>query len=156
MTRFCTEKCYHLAHDPGWLAALALLQGHSPTSPHHCSWRSLSHDSWSEKGEAAEVCEDARSALAQARPGATVVASSKPVRDDDCDPPCVRAKREYLSIVGGVGGAFRCTMEHPSEGAPDAMEFVVDRSGLRPKAKLMAPAAITGAGAVGRQPLPHG
>lgn len=31
-------------------------------APHHCSWRSLSYDSWSEKGEKAKVNEAARSA----------------------------------------------------------------------------------------------
>ncbi len=35
-------------------------------APHHCSWHSLSHDSWSDYGENAEVSEGARSALAQA------------------------------------------------------------------------------------------
>jgi len=39
-------------------------------APHHCSWHSLSYDSWSEYGEDAEVCGDARSALAQTRKGA--------------------------------------------------------------------------------------
>ena len=32
-------------------------------APHHCSWHSLSYDSWSEHGEEAEVCGDACSAL---------------------------------------------------------------------------------------------
>ncbi|MFX4790334.1 metallohydrolase, partial [Acinetobacter baumannii] len=32
-------------------------------APHHCSWHSLSYDSYSTYGEDAEVCDDARSAL---------------------------------------------------------------------------------------------
>ena len=32
-------------------------------APHHCSWRTLSHDSWSEKGEDAVVSKKARKAL---------------------------------------------------------------------------------------------
>ena len=44
-------------------------------TPHHCSWHSLSYDSWSDLGEDAEVCEDARNALSQARSGATIVSS---------------------------------------------------------------------------------
>src|SRR5208337_731400 len=52
-------------------------------APHHCSWHGLSWDSWSDCGEDAEVSKDARSALGQARPGAKIIASSKPVADDD-------------------------------------------------------------------------
>ncbi|PWG73585.1 metallohydrolase, partial [Enterococcus hirae] len=68
-------------------------------TPHHCSWHSLSYDSWSEYGEEAEVCRGARNALSQTKTGATLVASSKPVADDDSDPPCIRAKREYSDIA---------------------------------------------------------
>ena len=63
-------------------------------SPHHCSWHSLSYDSWSEKGEDAQVCEDALSALSQIRSGATIVASRVPIEDNDNDPPSIRAERE--------------------------------------------------------------
>jgi hypothetical protein len=35
-------------------------------APHHCSWHSLSWDSWSDYGEDAEVSSDARNALGQA------------------------------------------------------------------------------------------
>ena len=78
-------------------------------APHHCSWHSLSYNSWSEQGEdaeVAEVCRDARDALAQTRTGATIVASSNPIKDDDSDPPCIRAKQEYETIVSGVAGSF--------------------------------------------------
>ena len=77
-------------------------------APHHCSWHGLSWDSWSDCGEDAEVSKDARSALGQARPGAKIIASSKPVADDDNDPPCVRAKREYESILRSPKGKFVC------------------------------------------------
>lgn len=125
-------------------------------APHHCSWHSLSHDSWSEQGEDAEVREDARSALSQARDGATIIASSNPIKDDGNDPPCIRAKREYASITDGVGGAFKCVGEHPSEKSPDVMEFEIGRHGVRLKIPTMAAATVLGSGSIGRQPLPHG
>ncbi|MCY1447595.1 hypothetical protein D9M71_642240 [compost metagenome] len=78
-------------------------------APHHCSWHSLSSDSWSTYKEEAQVCEEARNALGQARKGATIVASSKQILDDDNDPPCIRAKREYQSILRPVDGTFLCT-----------------------------------------------
>ncbi|CAE6833387.1 hypothetical protein XA1311A_36730 [Xanthomonas arboricola] len=82
-------------------------------APHHCSWHSLSWDSWSEKGEKAQVSAKARAALGQAKTGAVIVASSKRILDDKNDPPCIRAKREYESILAAVGGKFMCTGEYP-------------------------------------------
>lgn len=78
-------------------------------APHHCSWRSLSYDSWSDKQDEAKVCEGAREALSQALDGATIVSSSAKIVDDDNDPPCIRAKTEYKSILRPVDGAFLCT-----------------------------------------------
>ncbi|EMF4711970.1 metallohydrolase [Providencia stuartii] len=78
-------------------------------APHHCSWHSLSYHSWSQKGEKAEVCEAARHALGQACSGATIVSSSKQILDDEVDPPCIRAKREYNEILDNVDGWFSCT-----------------------------------------------
>lgn len=78
-------------------------------APHHCSWHSLSYDSWSRKGEDARGCEGAKNALGQAREGATIVSSSKKILDDAQDPPCIRAKREYESILKPQDGWFTCT-----------------------------------------------
>ena len=122
-------------------------------APHHCSWHSLSYDSWSERGEDAEVCQDARSALSQARDGATIVASSNPIKDDDNDPPCIRAKREYESVVDDVQGAFRCVGEQKS---PGVMQFEASRHGPRLRTRLMGGAAVLSPGIIGRQPLGHG
>tara|TARA_R110002153_G_scaffold209246_5_gene361747 strand:+ start:1577 stop:2740 length:1164 start_codon:yes stop_codon:yes gene_type:complete len=78
-------------------------------APHHCSWHSLSYDSWSTYQEEAEVSIDARNALGQAKHGATIVASSKKILDDAKDPPCIGAKKEYLAILRPVDGTFLCT-----------------------------------------------
>lgn len=123
-------------------------------APHHCSWHSLSYDSWSEHGDDAAVCEDARSALCQTRKGAVIVASSKAIKDDDIDPPCIRAKQEYQSIVKAAGGSFVCVGE--PEKAPDLVEFEIGKDGPRLLTRVTKAAVITGSGAVGRQPLPHG
>ncbi len=125
-------------------------------TPHHCSWHSLSYDSWSELGEDAEVENDARDALAQARAGAFIVASCKPIADDDSDPPCIRAKREYLDILSGVKGQFFCTGEFPSASAVEPLVFTVTRQGMQaPSIKesgAKSAAIITSV----RTPLPHG
>jgi hypothetical protein len=125
-------------------------------APHHCSWHSLSYDSWSDYGEEARVCQAARVALSQTRKGAIIVASSKAVKDDDNDPPCIRAKREYEAIAKSAGGSFICVGEYPTERNPGVMEFEIGKAGPRLRTQLMKASAIVGAGSVGRQPLAHG
>jgi hypothetical protein len=125
-------------------------------APHHCSWHSLSYDSWSLYGEDAEICAEACNALSQTRRGAVIVASSNPVKDDGNDPPCIRAKREYVAISKAANGTFICVGERPSEKNPETLEFEVGQYGPRVKSKPMKAAAIVGAGSVGSQPLAHG
>ncbi|HLY65728.1 MAG TPA: metallohydrolase [Chloroflexota bacterium] len=123
-------------------------------SPHHCSWHSLSFDSWSEMGESAKVCDDARSALSQARRGAAIVASSIAIKDDDDDPPCIRAKREYEDMAADADGFFICVGEPESD--PGLVEFEIGRNGPRKRTRAARSAAIISSGAIGRQPLSHG
>ncbi|WP_319408756.1 hypothetical protein [uncultured Desulfosarcina sp.] len=111
-------------------------------APHHCSWRSLSHDSWSEKGEDALVSQKARKTLEQAKYGAFIVSSSKPITDDDSDPPCIRAKREYRSILGH-SGIFKCTGEEPTKTNPAPLEIETTGSGFKLAATLPAAAYVT-------------
>jgi hypothetical protein len=129
-----------------------VLSYHVLLTPHHCSWHSLSYDSWSEEGENAQVCQDARNALGQALSGALLVASSKPIKDDDSDPPCIRAKREYDEIADTCGGSFKCI----GDGSTDVLEVEVNVNGPKLVARRLAAATVMGTGAIGRQPLGHG
>tara|TARA_R110002020_G_scaffold210743_1_gene416943 strand:- start:5542 stop:6726 length:1185 start_codon:yes stop_codon:yes gene_type:complete len=142
----------HKDSDPDWFT-YDLMQ-----APHHCSWRTLSYDRWSEMGEKVKVCEDARSALGQAKFGATIVASCKPILKDDSDPPHERAKREYVSILkpDTVKGEFICTSEYTN--ANDRpLEFTVTFSGVSKKLRAAAAAATTvGVSAVASSARGHG
>lgn len=119
-------------------------------APHHCSWHSLSWDSWSEKGEKATVSQKARKALAQARLGARVIASSKTICDDDSDPPCIRAEREYKDIVGPK--KFECLADDDGD-LP--VEFDIKASGPV-KVGVAAAAATVGTTAAAAKPFQHG
>jgi len=125
-------------------------------APHHCSWHTLSWDSWSKMGEKVKASESARNALSVTRSGAIIVASSTAIKDDDKDPPCIRAKREYEAIVKDAGGMFYCTGEYPNEKSQEPLSFNVTSEGLRPPSKkevgLKAAAVITAT----RTPMPHG
>jgi hypothetical protein len=126
-------------------------------APHHCSWRSLSFDRWSKLGEKVKVDPNARGALSQTRKGAVIVASCKPIKADDDNPPHERAKREYLDIVHNDKDRFFCTDEY-WDSKEIALEFEVKSSGIVRKigtaAKIAAPAL--GISATASQARPHG
>lgn len=128
------------------------LKYHVLLAPHHCSWHSLSWDSWSEMGKGAKVSPKARKALSQAEPGATILASSAKVKDDENDPPCIRAKQEYVDIVKPLGGTFRCLADESSE---PPFELTVTYYGPKPERKRLVSFAGTGT-AIGSEALGHG
>jgi hypothetical protein len=125
-------------------------------APHHCSWHTLSWESWSETKGKAKVSEDARKALSVTRKGAMIVASCAPIKDDDNDPPCIGAKREYEAIANDAGGSFICVGEQPSEASPEPLELTVSAEGVSLPAKQetgrKSAAIITSAST----PMPHG
>ena len=125
-------------------------------APHHCSWHSLSYDSWSDYREKAKLDADARKALSQTRNGAVIVASCKPIADDDSDPPCIRAKREYVAIVDEVKGDFYCTGEYPSEKSVEPLVFTVTAQGVQPPSKKEAGSKAAAVITSARAPMPHG
>ncbi|MDT0618304.1 metallohydrolase [Salinisphaera sp. P385] len=126
-------------------------------TPHHCSWRSLSFDRWSDLGEQVKVDPDARQALSQTKKGAVIVASSKPIKKGDDNPPHERAKREYIDILGGDHDRFYCTDEHWNENN-QALEFEIKASGITRKIVDAATSAglALGIGATAAQPRQHG
>lgn len=99
-------------------------------TPHHCSWHSLSYDSRSEKGDKAKVCAPAKKALSQIRSSGKIIASSKPIENDDCDPPSHAAKLEYVSIAKTQNGEFFCTDEEPSIDKPAPLDIVLAEGSL--------------------------
>ena len=125
--------------------------------PHHCSWRSLSSDRWSEMGEKVKVDNDARNALSQTRKGAVIVASCKPIKADDDNPPHERAKREYVDILDDDADRFFCTDEYWAD-KEMTLTFEVKSSGIVRKigtaAALAAPAL--GISATASHARPHG
>lgn len=140
--------------------APAVLEYDLLETPHHCSWHSLSYDSWSELHEDAEISADARSALSQTRSGAIIVASSDAIEDDDIDPPCWGAKLEYDAIAEEADGSFICTGEHPDSASPAPLEFSISAQGLKlvaqkaaNTASLLRPAVAASAFAFPNKPV---
>lgn len=124
-------------------------------APHHCSWHTLSHDSWTES-EDPKVNENAKSALSQAEKGAHIVSSSKPVVDDENNPPCIGAKEEYESILEDGGGEFICTDEYPAEDNPQPLEFTITTDGPQRASKKATSIAPVAGVAATTEPRIHG
>ena len=128
-------------------------------TPHHCSWHSFSWDSWSKLGRDAKVSDRARKALSQALPGARIIATSVEIKDDANDPPCYRAKEEYLSIINDdkVKGEFWNTGVYLSRDNQEPLKFEVSAGGMKIVKFAAAVAASSAAGgALGATPLFHG
>lgn len=80
------------------------------------------------------------------------MASSKPVADDDSDPPCIRAKREYDDIAEDCGGSFRCV----GDTSPETLQIGVGPHGPKVTARRLPAATVMGSGVIGSQPVGHG
>jgi len=119
-------------------------------APHHCSWHVLSSDSRS-KCPDPKVDADAKSALSQANSGAYIMSSSKAIKDDDTDPPCHAAKKEYLTISKN----FKCTGEYPNTTTHEPFEFIIAADGPQPPGNKKASASAA-AISMAREPLSHG
>ena len=136
--------------QPDWFSYDILL------CPHHCSWHSLSYDSWNKFRENGKVSPFALNALSQARDGATIVVSSNPILDDDNDPPCIGAKRVFEIIAAKAAGSLECVGERPSKTSPGVLVFEVGAFGPCLKTAVLAAPAVAGANIIGQQALPHG
>jgi len=105
--------------------------------PHHCSWRSISHDSLKEAKEnktVAQVSNDALSALNEANNSAIIVASCNEIKNDNNNPPAHKAKKEYEKIADRVKGSFKCVDDHKNskkENVP--LTIVIDSNGSKIK-----------------------
>ncbi|WP_323902929.1 ComEC/Rec2 family competence protein [Aeromonas hydrophila] len=87
-------------------------------APHHCSWHTLSSESWKDSKGKAKPSDKALNALKNTKPGAYIVASSGKINNDYNDPPCYGAKKEYMNIVtqDDCKGSFKCVDDVKVEG----------------------------------------
>lgn len=94
-------------------------------APHHCSWYFFSEDD--SKDEDAEPSQKLLDLLDMKREGAWVISSSKPIIDDDNNPPHFRAAKIYKDKVGKSN--FLCTGEHPDTKSPQPIIFLMSANG---------------------------
>jgi len=97
-------------------------------APHHCSWHFFSEVSHDDDPEpSASIME----LLEHKQDRAVVVASCKPIRDDDDNPPHWAAAQIYRSLVEQDGDRFCWTSETAEGGNPVPLEFRITRQGIQ-------------------------
>ena len=100
------------------------------------------------------MSDKAKSALGQAKEGAFIISSSKPIKDDGNDPPSFAAKEEYLSLIDS--NHFLCTQEHPGEKNPEPIVINLTDAGPQLKSEKSKAKLSTAAIAATGESFPHG
>lgn len=93
-------------------------------TPHHCSWTFFSELPSEENKPSEKILAFLKD---HKRKGAFVIASSKPIKDDDNNPPHYQAAELYRKVVGK--DRFFCTGEHPNEKKPTPLYFRMTKNG---------------------------
>ena len=94
---------------------------HLLLAPHHCSWTFFN-----DPGES-DAQKKSLELLDKGRKGACVIASCKPIKDDDDNPPNYAARKIYVEKVGEK--RFLVTSETPSEDDPRPITFRLTAKG---------------------------
>jgi hypothetical protein len=112
-------------------------------APHHCSWSFFSTKPYHDNKSPSEQCIEL---LNKKREGAKIIASCKPIKDDDDNPPHYAARDEYVKVVDGEN--FYVTMEYPNEDNPLPLIFRVTGNGPQ-KTEKPTSSAIASSAAIG-------
>lgn len=136
-----------------------LLTWHILLAPHHCSRGAMSRKD-EESGEY-DYSDDALDALAQIDGDGFVVASSKPIKRDDDNPPSWEAKQKYLEILrkGNSTADPETRFLNPEthkDGKPAPVVFELTASGLRCKVPSKVSEKITKVSAAALTPGRYG
>lgn len=121
-------------------------------APHHCSWGVLSDEAAEDE---ANVDEMAKEALNFGQDAAYIVASSRPIEDNEAPPPAQRAKDEYLLMLDDHDH-FYCLGSHPDNKNPEPLTFTLTDVGPKPPSKKSSGNPGRVAAAVSETPRPHG
>ena len=98
-------------------------------APHHCSWTFFN-----DTNKKDEVCESADKILArQIGDRSFIISSSKEIKEEDQDPPCYQAKKEYKKRLKTKDNFRNTALDHKVNGIPQPIVFYIDEHGKRKK-----------------------
>ncbi len=93
-------------------------------APHHCSWSFFSELPSDDEKPSDNILAFLKNSK---RTGAYVISSSKPIKNDDDNPPHYSAAQRYKEKVGNEH--FLCTGEHPKEKKTEPIYFRMTKNG---------------------------
>ena len=93
-------------------------------APHHCSWSFFNTTPYNEDDEPSK---SSLELLNKRCSGAIIVASCKPIKNDDDNPPHFAAKQQYVKAVGKDN--FIVTGEYPDSKQPQPLIFTMTKKG---------------------------
>jgi ribonuclease BN (tRNA processing enzyme) len=94
-------------------------------APHHCSWHSISNED-SKTGNPHKTVSDF---LEESKDIAHIIASSKPIKRNDDNPPSYRAMNEYKRHIS-KDDRFYCLGEYPEENDTKPLIFIISNQGV--------------------------
>lgn len=95
--------------------------------PHHCSHKSLDNVTAEDFTAPDETV--ARLYEEYGNDSSLIISSSRPIRNEDYDPPNKQAADFYKSIVSEKDGDFKVTMEHPTVNSPKPIVIKITGGG---------------------------
>lgn len=94
-------------------------------APHHCSWTFFN-----DSGNKEEIQPSSEEILNLQLKRAHIVASSKEIKDDEDNPPCFEAKKQYIKHLEGGADNFLNTAVFRKRGdVPQPIIFTIDQFG---------------------------
>jgi len=97
-------------------------------APHHCSWSFFNVTPYNDEDKPSK---SSLEFLDHRCAGAIIVASCKPIKDDDDNPPHYVAKQQYIKSVGKEN--FFVTGEYPNSKKPQPLIFTITKKGPQEK-----------------------
>jgi hypothetical protein len=112
-------------------------------APHHCSWHFFNELSYEKDPTPSKKILDL---LGMGREGAFIIASCKPIVDNDDNPPYFVAAKEYKKKV--KEGNFLVTTEWPNEKEPAPINFRITKMGPQLKEETSTNKSIVSSAAI--------
>ncbi|TXJ29888.1 MAG: cobyric acid synthase CobQ [Chitinophagaceae bacterium] len=114
-------------------------------APHHCSWTFFND---TKQEDHPDPMPTSLEFLDNHRKGAKIIASCKPIEDNDDDPPHYAAKQEYLKKLDKVSDFLNTAIE-PEPDSPQPIVFIVTPNGPSKAPTSSKGGAITSGGKTG-------
>lgn len=109
--------------------------------PHHCSHKSLDNVTAEDFTTPNETV--ARLYEEYGNDSPLIISSSRPIRNEDYDPPNKRAADFYKRVASEMNGEFKVTMEHPTESSPKPLVIKITGGGYE-----IEKVPVTGVGSI--------